>query len=218
LGIVNLLKINYISYTPIPNKAMTPQMLFPRIFGLLSGHDSALISVLKQIQAPGSRCLYIISKHSIQDEIIALQKVLSTESCDQINRLIRKHLDTISKDIHYLQSLESIDLYCYKIPVPPPPPPPPFIPTSLSMVKFICFFTRSTLSKVVLYKNGKELQELKGITFIDLTNTCVVRMPKDLQVNTGDTLTLKIPIRYLDGASKPQEIIIDYSERITLRE
>jgi len=190
---------------------MTPQMLFLKIFSLFSGRNSMIKSVLKQVQTPGSGFLYIINNHSLQDELSTLQKVLAQESCVPISRLIRQHLDTIAKTIPLLQSLEILDLYCYKLPVPvPPPPPPPFIPASLRSVKYICFFTRSELNKVELYKNGQLFSVLKESSFNGLTKIRTVRVPGRLQLTNGDNIVLKLPVGYLDSAGKIQSEIIDY--------
>jgi hypothetical protein len=186
-------------------------MLFPKIFSLFSGSDPVIKSVLKHAQTPGSGFLYLLNKSSLQDEIITLQKVLSQESGEQLSRLIRQHLDTIAKNTPFLQALEIIDQYCYKLPVPvPPPPPPPFIPTSLKLVRFISFFTRSELNKVELHKNGQLFSVLKESSFNDLTKIRTVRVPCRLQFNSGDNIVLKLPVGYLDSAGKIQNIMIDY--------
>lgn len=190
---------------------MTHQMLFPKILSLFCGPDLVIKSVLKHLQTPGSGFLYLLNKHSLHDEIITLQKVLGQESCEQLSRLIRQHLDTIAKNTPFLQALEIIDMYCYKLPHPvPPPPPPPFIPTSLKLVKFVSFFTRSELNKVELHKNGQLLSVLKESTFNDLTKIRTVRVSGRLQFNRGDNIILKLPVGYLDDAGKIQNIMIDY--------
>ncbi len=193
---------------------MTTHLLFPEISKLFYGHDSGINAILKQAQTPGSGILYLINSYSQQDEISALQKVLAVESREKISWLIRKHLDTMARDIPCLESENVIDLYAYKLPVPPPPPPPPFIPTSLRMVRKVCFFTRNATRKVLLIINGKEVGDLKRAAFFDLTNIYVACMPRGLGLQNGDKVTLKIQVEYLDNKNNPQKNTIEYNQII----
>jgi hypothetical protein len=78
ISIPNLLKIDYLSYTPISNKAMKNKKLQVLLIFLLFGCTPGIEKIYKQVQVSGSGFVYFYNIQSIQDELNVLQNVLDS--------------------------------------------------------------------------------------------------------------------------------------------
>jgi hypothetical protein len=187
---------------------MKNKKLLAFLLMLLCGCTPGLFRIYELLNTPYARIGYIINKWSVKDELATLQKAMDLTTDENLRNLIGKQYKVI---LDKLDELTQQDVVSYK-PLPPPgpvpPPPPPIIPS----VKYIAFFTRNVPDKIELYKNGELVSELKKGKFLELTNTYVVRLPGNLQLQRGDILNLKYKVRYLDSNGELLTQEINYSE------
>jgi|WetSurSiteA1Bulk_404760.scaffolds.fasta_scaffold02596_3 hypothetical protein len=214
---------------------MTHKRLQVLLLIALSGCTSGtpgIVKICEQSQNPQSDFKYISDLQSINDEMVnqrdlldSLDKKLNEELSMQIESMSITTL-AISKCLtDSAVKYKTAVISCYHPPNPCPPAPDtcglfavnakdmPMLPAT-PKTRFISFFTRVNEGEVELYKNGKLLSVLEDVSYDDLTKIRTVRMPKKLQLKSGDEVVLMAPIGYLDTANMLQKTKIVYKEII----
>jgi hypothetical protein len=112
----------------------------------------------------------------------------------------------------YVPSVERMAVVIQCIKPRPPFPCPPTDSLYLYPLKDLVYCTRNPEDSIKLYRNGQLHAVLTKGTYHNLTKIRIIRVPRNIHLNNGDTIELKIPVRFLDSTKKQQDIIMEYKE------